>query len=456
MKIRASLPAARRRRFKTLSGAFASLLAIGALAACSSSGGGSSSSSSSSSGKVTLTLFQCETCVPFPWQISAFEKAYPKIKIDVQQVPFGEFYAKTAVLAASSSPPDIYTVDQPTMANLAAGGVIQPVNKFLSPSYIASMTTASKADFSYNGKLYSPGPIDTSLALYYNATMLAKAGVTPPTSLATAWTWPQAVAAMEKCQAANSSGSNKVWGLAPTTFGNGTPGFDYISMLFVRSEGSKTGSGAAAKTFEGIAPNGSTVSGYLNTSQAVAGATFYQDIFQKYKISPTTGIPNDFIDGKACFDMNTSNDIDTINAAKVTFKWGVTPWPHFATPIVHNGSTEIAIGSKTKHLAQAVDFIKFISSPAEQEEMVTQTGYLPVIKSLYTTDHILTTAPWNIFATQLDQWGEPRPVSPHYLQYSEVVTNAMRDIADGSAPGPRLNQAVQQLDQLLQQPAGAL
>jgi hypothetical protein len=47
-------------------------------------------------------------------------------------------------------------------------------------------------------------------------------------------------------------------------------------------------------------------------------------------------------------------------------------------------------------------------------------------------------------------------VTPHYLQYSQVVTNALRDIADGSSVSSRLSQAVQQLDQLLAQPAGAL
>lgn len=451
MKICTSLPGARRCRAKTLSGVFVFMLAIAGLAACGSSG-----SSASSNGTVTLTLFQCETCVPFPWQISDFEKAYPKIHINVESVPFGEFYAKTAVLAASSSPPDLYTVDQPTIANLAAGKVIQPLTKYLAPSYVQSMTAAARADFSYNGQLYSPGPIDTALALFYNKTLLSKAGITPPTSLSGSWTWPQAVAAMEKCQKAASTSGNTVWGLAPATFGNGTPGFDYISMLFARSQGSKSGSGSALRTFQAIAPNGSTVNGYINSPQAIAGAQFYQDIFQKYKISPTTGIPNALLDGKACFDMNTSNDIDTINAASVSFKWGVTPLPHFQTPIVHNGSTEIAIGSKTSHLAQALTFIKFISTPAQQEQMVTQTGYLPVISSLYQSDHILTTAPWNIFAGELDQWGEPRPVTPHYLQFSQVVTNAMRDIADGAAPGPRLNQAVQQLDPLLAQPSGSL
>jgi len=101
VKIRTSLPATRRRRIRILSGAFVSMLAIGGLAACGSSSGGSSSQSSN--GKVTLNLFECQECIPFPWQVSAFEKAYPKIHINVDSVPFGEFYTKTAVLAASTA-----------------------------------------------------------------------------------------------------------------------------------------------------------------------------------------------------------------------------------------------------------------------------------------------------------------------------------------------------------------
>jgi fructooligosaccharide transport system substrate-binding protein len=409
------------------------------------------------SSTVTLNVFQCEQCVPFPWQVTAFEKAYPSIKLNVSSVPFGEFYTKEAVLAASSSPPDVYAVDQPTLANLAAAGVILPLNKYLSPSYISSLNQAAVSEFSYNGKLYSPGPIDTSLGLYYNKNLLAKAGITPPTSLASTWTWAQAEKAMEACQQGPSSNPS-VWGLSPVTFGNGTAGFDYISVLFLRSEGSPTApkSSSLYKTFWALSPNGSTVSGYVNTPEAIAGATFYQDLYQKAKVSPTSGNPNEFIDGKACFDMNTSNYVDALDQAHVSFSWGVTPWPYFKTPIVHTGSVEIAIGTKTKHLTQALDLINFLSSSAEQTEMISQTGYLPVSKPLYSSLSILKTYPWDIFVQELAKWGEPRPVSPHYLQYSDVMTKAMSDIADGASVASRLNEAVSQLDQLLQTPAGSI
>jgi ABC-type glycerol-3-phosphate transport system substrate-binding protein len=373
-------------------------------------------------------------------------------------VPFGEFYTKTAVLAASSNPPDVFAVDQPTIPNLAAGHVILPLNKYLSPSYINSLTAAARADYTYKGQIYSTGPTDTALALFYNKTYLNKLGIHPPTDLATAWTWQQALSAFQKCQTEYSKPGRTVWGLAPTTFGNGTPGFDYISNLFLRSEGSPTApqSSSARKTFEAISPSGTTVAGYLNSPQAIAGAQFYQDLFQKYKVSPTTGIPNALLDGEACFDMNTSNDVKTIQQAHVKFQWGVTPWPHFRTPIVHNGSNEIAVGAKTKHLTQALDFVKFISSPSQQTQIFQNTGYLPVIKSLYTSIPALKIAPWNVFTQELSKWGEPRPVTPHYLQYSQVVTTAMRNIADGAPVKSTLDQAVSQLNPLLAQPAGAL
>lgn len=450
MKVRASTSRRRpHKRYRLLISAAVGLTAAAMLAAC-----GGSSGNSSTSNAVTLSLFTCQQCAPFPWQISDFEAANPNIHIKVDSVPFGQFYAKTSVLAASDSPPDLFTVDQPTIANLAAGHVIMPLDNLLSASYVDSLTSAARADFSYNGKIYSPGPIDTALALFYNKTYLDKAGITAPSSLDSTWTWQQAADAMLKCQQANSTSSERIWGLAPSVFGNGTPGSDYYSTLFLRSEGTKTGAGQ--KTFEGISPDGTTVDGYINSPQAVQGAQFFQDMFQKMKISPTTGIPNAFVDGKACFDMNGSTDIDTLASAKVHFQWGVTPWPYFQTPIVHNGSTEVAIGAKTTHVKQALQFINFVSSPAQQTKMVTKTGYLPVIASLYKTDKALDTAPWDIFVNELAEWGAPRPVTPHYLQFSQIVTNAMRDIADGSSVAGRLNQAVQQLDPLLKQPAGAL
>lgn len=436
---------------------FRATIALGVLAGAVAGFGAplASAESAHATATVTLHIFQAEGDEPQPWQVTEFERAYPNIKVDVSEVPFSEFYAKEAILAASSNPPDVYAVDQPTIANLAAAGVIMPLTKYLSPSYVNAMNPAAKTAFSYKGQLYSPGPVDTTEALFYNENLLSAAGIHPPTTLAKAWTWPDALAAMEACQAAGKS--SNVVGLQPRSFGT-SAGSDYTSMLFLQSEGNPNArkSSTAYKTFFGIAPSGNSVTGYLNSRQAVAGATFFQDLFQKYKVSSTSGNPNAFIDGGACFAMEASNFVGSLKAANVNFKWGVTPWPYFTTPIVHTGSVEVAVSSKTRHLTQALDFIKFVSSPTQQAEILKHTGFLPVLTNLYTQLPQLRTAPWSTFVQELAQWGEPRPVTPHYLQYSQVVTSAMTDIADGAPVQARLNQAVVELNQLLQGPAGSL
>ncbi|HTT92829.1 MAG TPA: extracellular solute-binding protein [Acidimicrobiales bacterium] len=438
----------KRRAFITFTAAFAAITPSVVLL--------SANAEAATTSTVTLSLFNCDSCVPYAWQISDFEKAYPSIRINLSEVPFGDFYTKEGILAASSSPPDVYDVDQPTIANLAAAGALLPLNKYLPASYISGLNPAAVKEFSYNGQLYSPGPSDTDLALYYNKNLLAKTGIHPPTSLSSAWTWQQALSAMESCQQGPKDNPT-IWGLAPPFFGNGVAGFDYYSILFLRSEGSPNAPASSPlyKTFVGIAPNDSTVDGYVNSPEAVAGASVYQDIYQKDHVSPTSGNPDAFIDGKACFMMQTSTYIASMNQAHVNFGWGVTPFPYIKTPVVHTGTDEVAVSSKTKHLQQALDFVKFVSSPSQQEQIITQDGYLPVLKSLY-NNAVFKSAPWDIFVQELAKWGVPRPVTPHYLQYSNVLTKAMTNIADGTSPSSALNQAAEQMDELLRTPAGAI
>jgi fructooligosaccharide transport system substrate-binding protein len=413
------------------------------LAGCSSSGSGSDSG-----GKVTLNIFRCTGCMPFDWQIDDFEKANPNITVKAQQVPFGSFYDKTSVLAASSNPPDVYTADQPTIANLASQGVISALDNDLPKSYVDDMTDSSKAGLTWDGKLYSPGPADAAMALYYNADALTKAGIAlPSTSLDEAWTWDEAVDAMQKCQAANPG----LFGLAPTTLGNGTPGSDYLTSIFMRGEGdpkAKKGS-SAYNTYYGVSADGTKASGYVNTPEAIKGAQFYQDLFQKYKVSPTTGVPNAMIDGKACFEISTSTNISTLSKATLSYKWGVTPMPYSVTPFVHNGSLALAVGAKSKHRAEAVKFVEFVSSAKIQNESVEKAGYLPVLKSVAASNETLKDPKYQVFTDELAKWAAPRALTAGYLKYSDTITNTMRDVAYGTDPKTALDAAATKLDGLL-------
>ncbi len=402
-------------------------------------------------GVLTLHLLKPQNNPPFPWQITAFEKDNPCIKMDIAEVPFGQLADKISVLAASGNPPDVVVYDGPNTQTYAASGILLPLDSYLPAGFKDDLVPATLIEHSYEGKLYSPGTQQTTLALFYNADMLEKAGIpTPPRELNKAWTWAQAMDAFKKCQ--QGEGDNvTVWGLAPSRFGAATPGFVYRDLPFLRTYGDPNApvESSVYKTYFAVAPDGKTAQGWLNTPEAVEGATFFQGMFNTAKITPKAGIPNAFQDKKACFTLDTSYFIAGLVNNDPGFKWGVTPMPYAKTPIVHTGSITLGVMAKSRHKDEAAKFAVDLSTGKAAEEFARVQRILPVLKSVYPKIPELQQYPLNIFAQQLLQWGHPRPPSAKFAQYDKIVTDALRDIAYGADPKTRLDQAARTLQPIL-------
>jgi len=236
-----------------------------ALAAPALAGERSAPTADCPKGVLTLTVLKPLNNPPTPVMVTSWEAANPCMKIALNEVPFGQLADKISVLAASGSPPDIVMYDGPNTQTYAAAGILLPLDKYFPPGLKDDMVEATLAEHSYDGHVYSPGTQQSSLALFYNADMLAPLGITPPRDLDNAWSWDQAIEAMKKCQ--QGEGDNvTVWGLAPSRFGNATPGFVYRDMLFVRSFGDPKAppESSAYKAYWGLSRDGKTAQGWLN------------------------------------------------------------------------------------------------------------------------------------------------------------------------------------------------
>ena len=422
---------------------------LAGLAAASLALAGTADAQTCTGTPVTLSLLKPQNNPPYPSQLDLFKKANPCISVDIQEVPFGQLADKISVLAASGNPPDVLVYDGPNTQSYAALGVLLPLDPYLPPGMKDDILPASLTEHSYEGKLYSPGLQQTTLALFYNADMLDKAGIpTPPKEVGQGWKWSDAMAAFAKCQ--QGSGDDvTVWGLAPSRFGGAVPGFVYRDLPFLRTMGSKTAppDSSAYKTFWALSRDGKTAQGWLNTPEAVEGAKFFAGMFNDAKITPKTGIPNAFQDKRACFTIDTSYFLAALK--DVPFKWGVTPMPYAVTPIVHTGSITLGVTAKSTHKDEAAKFVLAMSTGPIAEDLARNTHILPVMKSLYAKFPELGQYPYKIFADELAQWGEPRPPSPHFAQYDKVVSDALRDIAYGADPKTRLDQAVRTLQPIL-------
>lgn len=431
------------------SAATIALLILAGTTACSSHSSQPTAGTAGCGQVITLTLLRAEGTPPAQPVLDAWAKAHPCIKVSVSEVPFGQLSDKINISAGSPNPPDVLTYDSPDTATYAANGVLAPLDAAITPAMRADISPATLKENSYNGHIYSPGIRQSALALIYNKTMLDKLGIHPPSTLATAWTWSQAIDAMRRCQQ-GPPGQATVWGLAPTQSGNGTPGPAYVSLNFLRSAGDPhaTPGSSQYQTFYALSPDGKTAQGWLNTPQAAKGAQLYQDIFNKYGISPKVGIPNAFNDGKACFDIQQPSFIGSLFAPGAPFTTGVTPLPYLTTPITQTGSLTLGVEARSPHVKEATEFVMFVCGAAEQLVNSQNDQSLPVLDSLFAKLPQYASYPMAIYKDELEQWGQPRPPSRWYAQYDTIVSTAMRDIAYGANVQQRLNQAAQQFDQL--------
>jgi fructooligosaccharide transport system substrate-binding protein len=430
-----------------------SVATVLALAACSSANNSSKATpvAGCPNGVVTLTVLRAQNNSPTDPQLDAYKASNKCVTFTVDEVPFGNLASKIAVLAPSSNPPDIIGFDAPQTASYASQGFLLPFDTYLPSSWSSDVTSATKSEETWNGKVYSPGNEQDTLSLYYNKKLTDAAGIKPPTTLEAAWTWPQAQAAMLQCQkAATAAAGSTVYGLAPSRLGNGTPGFSYRDELFLRSEGDPNApkTSSSYKTFWALSTDGKTVDGWLNTPEAIKGATFYQNLFQgPNAVTSKTGLPNALINGKACFDLEVSSNAITLQKAGVDF--GMTPTPHFVTPIVHTGAVAIGVAARSQHTALAAKAVIGMDSGAQYLQWAKANVRIPVLKSTTKQMPALSQFPLIIPVQEIEKWGQPRPPGPHFSAYDVYVTSALKDIAYGADPKTALDKAVSGLDPIL-------
>lgn len=437
-----------KRNIATMSTALGTV-AIMALAGCSA--GSTPTIAGCEDGVTELSVLRAENNSPTDEQLDAYTAANKCVIFTVDEVPFGNLAAKIAVLAPSSNPPDIVGFDAPSTASYASQGFLLPLDDYLPAGWFDDVTSATLTENSWDGQVYSPGNEQDTLSLYFNKELTDAAGITPPTSLDTAWTWPEAQAAMLTCQAsATEAAGSTVYGLAPSRLGDGTPGTSYRDQLFLRSMGDPTApeSSSAYKTFYAISDDGTTVDGWLNTPEAIEGATFYQNLFEgPDAVTSKTGLPNALIDGKACFDLEVSSNAATLTSAGVDF--GVSPTPYLVTPVVHTGAVTFGVTARSNNAEAAATAVVAMDTGDQYLEWVENNLRIPVLVSTTEALPSLSEAPLNIPVQEIQEWGVPRPPGPHFDAYDLYVTAALKNIAYGADPKTELDQAVAKLDPIL-------
>jgi multiple sugar transport system substrate-binding protein len=184
-------------RSRRAQAALASILALPlALTACGGSGSGSETG-----GTTTLRVLDYYNTDPGKtvWQ-KALEACASQAgaTISREAVPGATLIQKVLQQASSKTLPDVLMLDNPDLQQIAQTGALAPLDTFglNADGFAKGVVDAS----TYQGKLYGLQPITNTIGLFYNKDILAKAGVTPPT------TWDELKTAAKKLTSGSQYG----------------------------------------------------------------------------------------------------------------------------------------------------------------------------------------------------------------------------------------------------------
>ncbi|MFQ1004300.1 extracellular solute-binding protein [Modestobacter sp. SSW1-42] len=165
---------------RTVGAAVLALTAPLALAAC---GGSDSDAAGGSGGGEVTSLTVQDTFVTDPGAtyygelLDACGQANG-VTIERNSIPGGDIIARTLQQASSQTLPDILSIDNPDVGQLAAAGALAPLGELGVTAEGISQGVVDANTF--EDELYGLQPTTQSLALFYNEDVLNAAGIQPP------------------------------------------------------------------------------------------------------------------------------------------------------------------------------------------------------------------------------------------------------------------------------------
>lgn len=375
--------------------------------------------------------------------VADFEAANPDINVEPEMVPFNSLFEQIQVRFGAGSPdPDVISVDVPLVAGYGLRGWLLPLDDAFNDEERADWLEAALAAGSYNGELLA-APVSTSTQLlFYNTDVLEAAGVTPPGQDERLTMEQIAELAPQLTQDTDGDGVTDIWGFT----------WEQTNRIY-QLQPMPEGLGGDA-----IGEDGLTVDGIINSQAWIDSFTYYSDMFNVLKAAPqddTVPASDLFAGGKLAMMIGGPWNINRLIRDNVEFNWNVSRHPYFADGeiVTPTGSWHIGVNKNSDQPDAAKRFVHWISTGTGAETWWRKgSGDFPAQKSvlaLFATDEQFAEAPASYLRIAADEATVnpvPRPVTPGYLEYEQILQNTFQDIRTGADVTESLNLAVSRIE----------
>lgn len=368
--------------------------------------------------------------------VNQFNATHSGIVVDPVYQPYATMLQTLQTAVAAKQPPAIAQLELTTNAQLAADGALTPIPKLLSKttasalkkSIIPSIASAN----SYNGTLYTVPFGYNSNVLYYNKSLLAKAGISAsemPT------TWAKLETDAKKLTTSSTVGyafpAQAPWILEVRLWQSG-------AQLF-NTDNSKA---------------------LFDSKQAVSAFTSYQKLVSSKSAemvqtdADLDQLTDLFAAGKVAMFEQSSTAMQNITST-AKFDVGVSTFPTLGKKVYSLGGYNLGVfkgAPKAQQKAAAV-FADWWSSPQIAAEWTSLSNYMPGIQAAWNTSTLKeweSADPRRVVAAQQMPYTKPRPNFPAYPQIATDLANAFDATMSGQGSAKsNLTQAARQADSII-------
>lgn len=362
----------------------------------------------------------------------AFEAKNPGIKVEIEVIPWGQYWTNLETAATGRNLPDVFWLNASHFELYATNNLLMPIDELAANSDLVSPDyyPASLVEiYSNGGNWYGiPKDMDT-IGLWYNKELFDAAGVAYPDET---WTWDDLVEAA----IALTDAENQVWGIAAElSHQSGFFNTVYQAGGWIVNEDRTKAGHADPATIEGL--------------------KFWTDLINVHKASPTMAQMTDttpislFESGRAAMYYTGSwNQVRFMNNEYTRDRVDVAVLPKGKERAVIIHGLGNVIAANTRHPEEAWKFLEFLGSREAQEIQAATGTVIPSFLELQ-AGWVESNPNFNlqVFLDQLE-WTVPYPVSVRAGHWQQIQIDVLTPAWAGEVP---IEEAAQELARQVQE-----
>jgi multiple sugar transport system substrate-binding protein len=364
--------------------------------------------------------------------VEKFNETHPDIEVEL--VGFtgdtGEKHDRyVTMLSMKSSEYDVLDCDVVWVAEFASAGYVMPLDEYIERDSfdLQNYLEATRKSVTYDNKIWGiPRFTDLGL-LYYRKDIVEK----PPK------TWNELTEQAKKYMGGNGTQYGFVFQARPYE------GMVANILEYIRAYGGQV-----------IDEKGNVV---INSPQAAKGLKKFAEIVNSDYVPKDIKIYREgeseysFLSGKSVFLRSWPYIWAVKDNYRIRENVGIAPLPKGDAMAASTlGGWVAMVNRNTKHPDEAWEFVKFLAGPQGQKIQAISWGLLPAYAPLYRDLDVLKANPYfeNPDFLKAINTTVPRPVSPFYLQISDIIQLEVSKLIEGEQS---VEEALEQMEKQIKE-----